>query len=815
MRTKLSDHRSFFRIALGALLIGFFLLGMVFAAFVTNIASERQNPLDFAATSAPGTYFDHVVFIIMENHALSSITASTAPYMHSLGVEWANSTHYAIPGSLQPSLPNYLALTGGSNFGITSDCSPTTCPVTAPNIVDRLDAGRLTWKAYMEDYPLASGCTTTATSNQYAAKHNPFVYYQDIVNNSTRCQNIRSANSVIVPCCNTETDDLFLADLNATSPANYIWLTPDLCDDMHDCSVGTGNTYLSRLVPKILGSVLFQTSRAVLVITFDEAGSGSTAPLYWVPVGPQAKTVYTSNVSYTHYNWLATIESNWSLNCLVSGNDCGAKVMSEFFSVGGPKLVFTTVAQTLTAGVCSATITVQTQNSSGNPFNVTTSTLVSLTTSSSSGTFYSNSACTTSANSVTIATGTNSASFFYKDTTAGSATITASNTGLTTASQAETVNSATPAKLAFTSASQVTNTGLCSAGIKVQTQDSFGNPTTAGANVALSTTSLGGTIYSDAACTTTTASISIIPGSSTANFFYKDTVIGSPTITASAAGLTSATQTESIVGPGPVKLVFATPAQALTASVCGSTMTVQTQNSAGTPTNVVAQIVASLSTNSSSGTFYSDSACTTTITTVTIAAGTDNVSFFYRDSAAGTPNLIASSSPLSPATQIETVKTSQPSGLQATFTDSPSNPQLGQSISFAATATGGGSPYVFKWDFGDGSSGTGQTISHLYQKAGSYTTGLTVTDAAGDVAAASHVLTVAAASPSSPGGICLQCLVRTLPLSSLFLIGLAIGLALTASMMALAIRRNRRMIRRLVRLRNDSGNSLRYLGTLD
>ena len=592
MGTKPPSCKNIFRIFLGTLLIGSFLLGIVSAAVVADNAANGQGSLTFSATPTPGTYFDHVVFVIMENHALSSITASTAPYMHSLGVEWANSTHYTIPGSLQPSLPNYLALTGGSSFGITSDCAPTACPVTAPNTVDRLDSGKLTWKAYMEDYPLASGCTTTATSNQYAAKHNPFVYYQDIVNNSTRCQNIRNANSVIVPCCNTETDDLFLADLNATSPANYIWLTPNLCDDMHDCSVGTGNTYLSRLVPKILGSVLFQTSRAALVITFDEAGSGSSAPLYWVGVGPQAKTAYTSNVSYTHYNWLATIESNWSLGCLVSGNDCGAKLMSEFFSAAGPKLVFTTAAPTLTAGVCSGTIT-------------------------------------------------------------------------------------------------------------VQTQDSFGNPTTVGATVGLSTTSSGGTFSLSSTCIPTVASVTIPAGSSSASFFYTDNVAGTPTISASVAGSTIATQTE-------------------------------------------------------------------------------------------------------------TVKAIQSSGLQATFTDSPSNPQPGQSISFAGTATGGGSPYAFKWNFGDGSSGTGQTVSHLYQKVGSYTTVLTVTDAVGHVATASHVLTVAATSTSSPGGICLQCLVRTLSLSSLFLIGLAIGLALTASMMALAIRRNRRTIRRLLRQRDALGNRLPF-----
>jgi len=586
---------------------------------------------------------------------------------------------------------------------------------------------------------------------------------------------------------------------------------------MHDCSVTSGSTYLSYLVPAILTTKTFENDpTATVIITFDEPSTGTygTTPVYFVVAGPGAKTHYTSSTKYTHLDWLATIESDWSLSCLVSGGDCGAKLMSEFFLGGSSKLVFTTAAQTLTAGVCSSTITVQTQDSSGSRFNVTTNTVVSLT-SSSGGSFYTDSACTTPANSVTIAMGTNSASFFNKDATAGSETITASSNGLTGATQAETVNSAAPGRLAFTTPAQVANTGLCSAGIKVQTQDSFGNPTTAGANVALSTTSSGGTIYSDAACTTIAASVGISPGTSIATFFYKDTVIGSPSITASATGLTSATQTESIVAPGPVKLVFVSPAQTLTAGVCSSTMTVQSQNSAGTPTNVVAQTVSSLSTNSSSGKFYSDSACTSTITSATIPAGTDTFTFFYRDSAVGTPNLIASSSPLSPATQIEMVKTSQSSGLQAIFTDSPSNPHLGQSISFVATATGGGSPYVFRWDFGDGSGGTGQTISHLYQNAGSYTTSLTVTDAAGNTVMATHVLTVAPASPSSPGGICLQCLVRTLSLSSLLLIGLSVGLALTASIMALAVRRNRRTIRRLVRRRNASGNSLRYLGTLD
>jgi hypothetical protein len=608
-------------------------------------------------------------------------------------------------------------------------------------------------------------------------------------------------------------DSNLINDLNSTATSSFIWLTPNICNDMHDCSVTTGSAYLSYLVPAILTTKTFENDpTATVIITFDEPSSGTygTTQVYFVVAGPGARTHYTSSTSYTHLNWLATIESNWSLSCMVSGGDCGAKVMSEFFLAGSTKLVFATAAQTLIAGTCSLPLTLQTQNSSGKPFNVTTSTVVSLTTSSSGGTFYSDPACTVPVNSVTLVPGTNIVSFFYKDTRAGSPTIAASNTGLAGGAQTETINSAAPTKLAFTTAAQLINAGLCSTGFMVQTQDSFGNPTTAGTSVFLSTTSSGGAIYSDAACTTATASITISAGASTVSFFYKDTIIGSPTITASATAFTGATQTESIVAPGPVKLVFATVSQTLIANVCSSALTLQSRNSAGIPTDVVANTVASLSTNSTSGTFYSDSSCTSAITTVTIAASTNGVTFYYRDALAGTPNLIASSSPLTPAAQSEIVRAAQSSGLQASFTDGPSNPQPGQSINFAATASGGGSPYSFKWDFGDGGSGTGQTISHVYQRVGSYTTKLTVADIGGHVVTASHVLTVAAASPSSSGGICLQCLVRTLSLSSLLLVGLAVGLALTASIMALGIRRNRRTIRRLVRQRQVSGNTLRF-----
>jgi acid phosphatase len=82
-----------------------------------------------------------------------------------------------------PSLPNYLALTGGSTFGITSDC--TTCFVSAPNIPkDRVEAAGRNWKAYMESMP--KPCFV-GDSYPYMQKHDPFIYFNDIRTNAAEC----------------------------------------------------------------------------------------------------------------------------------------------------------------------------------------------------------------------------------------------------------------------------------------------------------------------------------------------------------------------------------------------------------------------------------------------------------------------------------------------------------------------------------------------------------------------------------------------------------------------------------------------------
>src|SRR5438132_10219931 len=280
-------------------------------------------------SAASVTNFDYLAIILMENHNLCDIMVScggSARYMSNLADAWglAQNDHYC---NVNPSLPNYLCLSGGSDFGCGGyDGDPNSNPCTstawsAPNIVDRLEGAGLTWKAYMEDMP---GNCYGANSGDYAVRHNPFVYYSDIVSNPTRCGRIVPAGA---------SDSALINDLASTTTAsNYMWLTPNKCNDMHSCPIATGDAYLADLVQRILSSPVFTSQRAALLITFDE---GYGQPIYTAWAGRVVNPTYTSSVAYDHFSLLATIESNWNLPTLTA-NDAGAAAMTEFFTPNPP-----------------------------------------------------------------------------------------------------------------------------------------------------------------------------------------------------------------------------------------------------------------------------------------------------------------------------------------------------------------------------------------------------------------------------------------------------------------------------------------------
>src|SRR5437899_3566184 len=210
-----------------------------------------------AAGAVPA--FDHIFTIVMENHNYDEVVgnAGQAPYINSLGSQYGLATGYHAVS--HPSLPNYLALSGGSTFGISDDC--TDCFVSAPNLaVDRVEASGRSWKAYMESEP---GPCFVGDSYPYMQKHDPFVYYDEVRTNPSEC-------AKVVPFSDLASD---LAS-SATTPS-YSWTTPNICDDTHDCSVATGDAWLSRTVPMILCSPAYHQQSSHLLITWDAEANAS------------------------------------------------------------------------------------------------------------------------------------------------------------------------------------------------------------------------------------------------------------------------------------------------------------------------------------------------------------------------------------------------------------------------------------------------------------------------------------------------------------------------------------------------------------
>jgi acid phosphatase len=151
-----------------------------------------------------------------------------------------------------PSLPNYLALTGGSTFGITWDC--TTCQVRSSSLVDQLARAGMSWKAYMEDLP--HPCYGGGWAGNYAKKHDPFAYYTPVRAHPAWCRRI-------VPLSQLRADE-------RSGLPRFVWISPNLCHDMHDCPVSTGDAFLSHLLPPLLAAL---GPRGLLILTWDEGSS--------------------------------------------------------------------------------------------------------------------------------------------------------------------------------------------------------------------------------------------------------------------------------------------------------------------------------------------------------------------------------------------------------------------------------------------------------------------------------------------------------------------------------------------------------------
>jgi hypothetical protein len=258
---------------------------------------------EHAQTRAPGSSVSaasrlrhpaHIAVIVMENESYGDVIGSpAAPFITNLASRYALAQDmYAVS---HPSLPNYLALTGGSTFGISSDC--TDCSVRAPGLANQLHRAGISWKAYMEGLPRP--CFTGPAAGEYAKKHDPFVYYSQVVGDWALCGHV-------VPLSELGHDE------RSGALPRFIWITPDLCHDMHDCGVSTGDRFLAALVPRLLRAL---GPNGLLFLTWDEGSSdsgccvvASGGHIATIVAGPRARRGARLSTPSDHYSLLQTVE---------------------------------------------------------------------------------------------------------------------------------------------------------------------------------------------------------------------------------------------------------------------------------------------------------------------------------------------------------------------------------------------------------------------------------------------------------------------------------------------------------------------------
>jgi hypothetical protein len=248
--------------------------------------------------------FEHIIIIWMENEDYDTISSSShMPFLNDLAKQNVLlSDYYAVA---HPSLPNYLALIGGSTFGVTKDC--TDCFLNETSLPDLLDRAKISWRTYQEDMP--SPCFI-GNKDPYYQKHNPFVYFDPVRKDQQRCQ------AGVVPLSQME------QDLTSGKFPNFAFVMPNICNSAHNCDLQTADQWLKKIVD------LFHDSKSLgdntlIVIGFDEGEKSKLSgccgmkngggKVFTVLLSPLAKPAFTDDSPLNHYSLLKTILVSWSL----------------------------------------------------------------------------------------------------------------------------------------------------------------------------------------------------------------------------------------------------------------------------------------------------------------------------------------------------------------------------------------------------------------------------------------------------------------------------------------------------------------------
>ena len=189
------------------------------------------------------------------------------------------------------SLPNYLALTGGSTFGVSDNGSPSSHPLTGASVFGAAIARGKTAKTYAEG--MSGTCSTSGTA-RYAVKHNPWPYFQDRTEHAA-C--LRADVPAGTPAAGNLRNDVTAGTLPTVG-----LVVPDLCDDAHDCPLSTADAWLKGWLDVVMSGPDYTGGRLAIVVTFDEDEGGGPNTVLTVVISPHTSRIASSE-RFSHYSW--------------------------------------------------------------------------------------------------------------------------------------------------------------------------------------------------------------------------------------------------------------------------------------------------------------------------------------------------------------------------------------------------------------------------------------------------------------------------------------------------------------------------------
>ena len=249
-------------------------------------------------STAPPPPAGHKMLVIpLENHSQSAALTqmpTLAGWAHTFGQA---DSYFAIT---HPSLPNYFAIWGGSTFGVTNDCSvgSSGCVPDAPSVWGQTIAAGGTAKAYQES--MAADCQTSGLG-QYVPRHGPWAYWTDAAERAAcRANDVPSGTNL----AGNLVDDIDAGALPTTGE-----LTPNLCNDGHDCALSTVDAWLGTWLPVIMAGPDYRAGRLTVIITFDEDDRSQNNEVAFVVIDPRLHGV-TVTGTYNHYSLTRWLDDN-------------------------------------------------------------------------------------------------------------------------------------------------------------------------------------------------------------------------------------------------------------------------------------------------------------------------------------------------------------------------------------------------------------------------------------------------------------------------------------------------------------------------